>query len=112
MLRVDEVGIRNRELAETMTRQMERLREREREQAGLLLRLSEGVGAQVRETKQSMEGIVRMLADPAMAGDAEMIRDMERLRRHLHSVTGGLDEMVGTLEQMNKRLQARSGRGT
>jgi hypothetical protein len=34
---------------------------------------------------------------------------MDRLRDRLHAVTDGLQDMVTTMEQMQKRLQTRPG---
>jgi hypothetical protein len=36
---------------------------------------------------------------------------MDRLRERLNSVGDGLQDMATTLEQMNKRVQARTGSG-
>jgi len=58
-----------------------------------------------------MDQIRLMLQDRDMTQDRDMQRDMDRLRDRLHTVTGGLEDMVQTMEQMNTRLQTRAGKG-
>jgi len=111
MQRMDQVTQRTQALSQTMTRQMDRLRTQDRDQARLLLQLCDAVDAQSRETRRSMDRIHLMMQDPAMNRDQDMQRDMDRLREHLNAVTGGLQEMVTTMEQMQKRMQARIGGG-
>jgi hypothetical protein len=111
MQRMDQVTARTQALSQSMTKQMDRLRTQDRDQARLLLQLCDAVDAQSRETRRSMDRIHLMMQDPAMNRDQDMQRDMDRLREHLNAVTGGLQEMVGTMEQMQKRMQARIGGG-
>jgi hypothetical protein len=106
---MDQVSSRTQQMSRMMNQQMERLQDRDREQMRLLLGLCDGINAQARETRRSMDGIRTMLGDGAMMQDRDMVRDMERLHERLHSVTEGLEEMVQTLERMNKRLQVRGG---
>ena len=94
-----------------MTRQMNQLRTQDRDQARLLLQLCDAVNAQARETRRSMDQIHTMLQDRTLNQDRDMQRDMDRLRDRLNSVTTGLEDMAGTMEQMHKRIEARTRTG-
>ena len=106
---MDRVGVRAQQLSQSMTQQMGRLRSQDRDQARLLVQLCDGVEAQARETRRSMDRINQMVQDRDMAQDRDMQRDMDRLRVRLNDVTSGLEEMVTTMEQMHTRLQSRVG---
>ena len=88
---------------------MDRVQARDRDQVRLLQQLCDSVNAQSRETRRSMDRISVMLRDQTMAQDRDMVRDMDRLQERLHTVTDGLQEMVTTMEQMQKRLQGAHG---
>jgi hypothetical protein len=106
---MDHVAMRAQQLSQTMTRDMDRLRTQDREQARLLLQVCDAVTAQARETRRTMDRIHQMRQDRTLIQDADMQRDMDRLRLRLTDVTSGLEEMVTTMEQIHARLLGRAG---
>lgn len=58
-----------------------------------------------------MDHIHQLLQDRTMTQDRDMARDMDRIRDRLQTVTDGLQDMVTTMEQMQKRLHARTATG-
>jgi hypothetical protein len=108
---MDHVAMRAQQLSQSMTRDTQRLREQDREQARLLLQVCDAVTAQARETRRTMDRIHQMRQDQTMLRDADMQRDMDRLHLRLTDVTGGLEDLVATMEQMHARLRSRAGIG-
>jgi hypothetical protein len=66
--------------------------------------------AQMQQMTQRMDQVAThlMLQDRTLAEDRDMQRDMDRLRERLNTVTGGLQDMATTMEQMHERIPART----
>jgi hypothetical protein len=60
-------------------------------------------GAQ--EIHRAMEQLRRMLGDPAVAGNGDMVRDMERLRQHWENMAGQMEEGLQIMERLRDRLR-------
>jgi hypothetical protein len=87
----------NQELA---ARNTEQLRNQER-----LRSMAQSMDDGAQQTHRAMEQLRNMLGDPAVAGDGDMVREMERLRQHWEEIAGQMEEGLQIMDRLHDRLQ-------
>jgi len=103
--RMNQLQERAHKLAQQAQEQVQdraRMTERER----LMLRTSESFEQHAQQLKVVADRTHDMIRNQDFQGDQEMQRDMDRLRVHLNTMAGQLDESLQLMERL--RLRART----
>lgn len=87
----------NQELA---ARSTEQLRNQER-----IRSMAQSMDDGAQQTHRAMEQLRNMLGDPAIAGNGDMVREMERLRQHWEEIAGQMEEGLQIMDRLRDRLQ-------
>lgn len=105
--RMNQMNDRVHMMNQEMSRMMEKTQnERVRNQYQMMHRMGEQMGLMLGNMKNAAERCNLMLQDRQMMQDRDMRKDMDRIREHLHDMTGQLEETLQTMERMTKRLRS------
>jgi len=104
--------------AQSMEREMAQLMERLHQNQMLAARnpdllrnqerirsMAQAMGDGAQEMHRAMEQLRNMLGDPAVVGDREMQREMERLHEHWTEMAGKMEEGLQIMDQLRDRLR-------
>lgn len=108
MARIQE---RARLLEQEMVREMARLQQQEGAQQAQMLRsqerlrtMAQALGEGAREVQRAMEQFRLMIGEPGPGWDAEMEREMIRLRVNWEETARGMEEGLAIMERLRDRL--------
>lgn len=102
--RMDQIANRARDMSRQMAQQATQARAQTRDQLQILQQLCDGVEAQARETRRTMDRVQLLVQDQTLLQDRDMQQDMDRLRLHSGAVGDGLEQMLGVLDRIQQRL--------
>lgn len=103
-------------LEQEMARQMTRLQQQEGAQQAVALRnqerlrtMAQALGEGAREVQRAMEQFRLMIGEPGPGWDAEMEREMIRLRANWEETAQGMEEGLAIMERLRDRLSRLDG---
>jgi predicted PurR-regulated permease PerM len=96
---------RTHSMNQEMNKQMQQAKnEQMRNQYRMMNRMSEQMGMTLGSMKNAAERCEMMLQNKDMMQDRIMRRETDRLREHIHKMTGDMEEAVATMERLMERL--------
>lgn len=103
--RMSRIHDRAHQLSQSMQQQMQQNQAQQGEHQRLMLRTCQATEETARQMREMAERAREMQQSREFQGDRDMQRDMDRLRQHMDTMAGDMENTLRIMERMQERLR-------